>query len=283
MTQPQLPKIPKLNEKICFFATANKEAFAQAVPFWKSMCRFHDPKEITMKLYTNETDPEKLKLLPKGLELVDLNPYLEDPAFFYRQKPVLGEELLKEYDLVVGFDVDQLVLASLDDVIKVKTYDVGVVLNWDRYSIKFYPSVHQMPFVQPIEYYNCGMVAMRSKKFVHDWKVWCFSLMFDRCQFKEQDGLNLLTHHGNYSVWCYDMPASKEAEIHWYGIMSKGELTRAEIKDGKVFIPKGLGNQPFPPNNVWVHLIHQGGGQVKTSWASICSEPLMEYIEEILK
>lgn len=282
--KPVLQQLPNLNEKVCFFSVASTQAFSYAIPFWKSMTKFHSPKEIDMILYTNETNPEELKKLPKGIIVKDLTPYLEDQAFFYRQKPILGEELLKEYDLVVGFDADQLVLSKLDDIIKVKTYDVGVVINYNRFDEKFYPLVHQMPFVQPIEYYNCGLVAMRSKKFVHHWKIWCFSPNFDRCQYKEQDGLNILTHHGNYNVYCFDIPPSKENDIHWYGIISKGELVRAEIKDNKVFIPKGLGGQPFPPNNVWVHLIHTGGGAEKQSWNTFVSPSVIEYIEkEILQ
>lgn len=284
--QPLLPKLPKLNEKVCFFAVAGGFAFKDSVTFFKSLTKFHSPKEISMILFTDQKDINELEKLPKGIEIRDLTPFLQDPMFYYRQKPILGEELLKEFDLVVGFDVDQIVLGTLEDIIKVKTYDVGVVVNWNRHDEKFYPLVHMMPYIQPIEYFNCGMVAMRSKKFVHDWKVWCFKSNFDKSQYKEQDGLNFLTHHGNYSVWCFDMPSSNEGDIHWFGILSKGELANAYIEDGMVTIDKGIGKSPFPPRRVRVHLIHMGGGggAPKDNWGAICSPALMQYIEdEVLK
>ena len=284
--QPLLTKLPKLNEKVCFFAVAGGGAFKDSVTFLKSLTKFHNPKDISIILFTDQTDKTELAKLPKGIEIRDLTPYLQDPAFYYRQKPVLGEELLKEFDLVVGFDVDQLVLASLDDIIKVKTYDVGCVVNWNRHDEKFYPLVHMMPYIQPIEYFNCGMVAMRSKKFVHDWKVWCFSPMFDRSQYKEQDGLNFLTHHGNYSVWCFDMPASPDADIHWYGILGKGEWVRSYIEDGMITLDKGEGKTPFPPRKVKIHLAHMGGGSgaPKDNWQAFFSHDVWQYIQEnILK
>jgi len=81
-------------------------------------------------------------------------------------------------------------------------------------------------------------------------------------------------------VWCFDNPASKDADMHWYGIISKGELARSEIKEGKVFIPKGLGDTPFPAADVWVHLVHMGGGSgaLKDNWSAFFPENVMHYI-----
>ncbi len=286
--QPVLvkPQASVDKKQACFFTAANASHIKYAVTFWKSMVKFHDPKEIDMLFYTDVTDKTELDKLPKGIQVVDLTPYLEDKMFWYRQKPILSEPLLDFYELVVGFDSDQIVLDKLTDVLNIKTYDVGVVINWNRHDEKFYPVVEMMRIgVQPIEYFNCGLVALRSKKFCHNWLIWCYSQNFDRCQYKEQDGLNILCHSGNWNVWCFDMPASKDAPVHWYGIISKGELSRAEIKDGRVFIGKGFGSTPFPPSDVWVHLIHMGGGSgaPKDNWNMLCSPELMKYIEEVTK
>ena len=110
--------------------------------------------------------------------------------------------------------------------------------------------------------------------------------MFDKSQYKEQDGLNILAHHGNYNVWCFDRPASKDADIHWFGILGKGEWAQAYIEDGMVTIDKGTGQQAFPPNKVRLHIAHMGGGAgaPKDNWSSFFSPAVMQYIEdEILK
>lgn len=273
-------KPPK--ERVCFYATGTRNLLPLAIKFWRSMVKFHDPKEIEMWFFT---DAIETKDLPEGIHIKDIAPFLTDPAFFYRQKPMLSEMLLEEFDLVVGFDIDQIVLASLNDVLNVKTYDVGVVINWNRFDEKFFPMVHQLPYTPPIEYYNCGLVALRSKKFAHMWNMWCHSSNFDRSQYKEQDGLNILAHHANFNVWCFDSPASQDAPIHWYGIISKGELVRCIIEDGKPVIPQGLGKTPFPPAKVYLHMIHSGGGHQgpKDNWETLCSPALMEYINEITK
>lgn len=269
-----------------FFAVADDNNFKYGVTFWKSMTKFHDTKEIDMLFYTTMKDPKELAKLPKGVEVKDLTPYLEDPMFFYRQKPVLSEPLLDEYELVVGFDVDQLVLHTLDDILNVKTFDVGVVINWNRFDEKFYPPVEMMRIgILPAEYYNCGMVALRSKSFCHMWKVWCFSNAFDRCQYKEQDGLNILAHNANFNVWCFDMPASKDAPLHWYGIISKGELVRSELDGKDIIVRKGFGNTPFPPADAKIHLVHMGGGggSIKDNWGTFFPPEVMVRIEEIVK
>lgn len=164
----------------CFFTAASKEHFKYALTFWKSMVKFHDPKEIDMLFFTDMTDKTELDKLPKGIQIVDLAPYLADQMFWYRQKPILSEPLLDFYELVVGFDSDQIVLDRLDDVLNIKTYDVGTVINWNRFDEKYYPVVEIMRLgIQPIQYYNCGMIALRSKKFAHNWLVACYQNEFN--------------------------------------------------------------------------------------------------------
>ena len=270
-------------EKVCFFAVADADNFKYGLTFWKSMVHFHDPNEITMLFYTSVKDKKELDKLPKGIIVVDLSPLLDDTMFYYRQKPIIAESLLDQYDLVVGFDVDQIVLHRLDDILNIKTYDIGVVINWNRHDEKYYPLVELGRIgIAPAEYFNCGMVAMRSKDFVHKWKMWCFSEQFNRCQYKEQDGLNILAYSSNHNVWCFDMPTSKDAPIHWYGIIAKGELVRAKVEEKQIIVPKGLGNTPFPPNDVILHLIHLGGGQgaPKDNWSAFFQPEVWEYIQK---
>lgn len=289
MIDPILNKTKEENKKkkpVCFFTAASKSHLQYAIPFLKSLTKFHNPKEVDIMLFTDETDPGALRALPEGIQLRDLTPYLADPMFWYRQKPVLMEPLLDEYELVVGFDSDQIVLGDLNALIESKDYDVGVVVNWNRHDEKFYPIVEMMRIgIQPIQYYNCGLVALRSKKFAHIWLVNCFSGEYNYMQYKEQDVLNIMAHFGNWNVRCFDMPNGPDSPVSWYGILSKGELVRAEVENGKVMVKKGLGDQPFPPADVQLRIIHWGGGngEGKCQWAQLCSPALMERIGEVTK
>src|SRR6266702_5529593 len=250
-----------MKKPVAFFAVGSKEYSKYAIPFWRSMVKFHSPQDIDMLYYTNEKDPEVLKRLPAGIKLIDLDPLLADPAFFYRQKPVLGEPLLDEYELVVGFDCDQLILGNLDYILKTNDYDVGTVYNWNRHDQQFFPMVEMVRIgIMPAEYFNCSLVAMRSKKFVHNWLVSCFSPQFYRLQYREQDILNVLCYYGNWNVRCFDLPDTPNKHFGWYGMIAKGELPRAELRGKDIVIPKGFGDTPFPPADVQIHAISLGGG-----------------------
>jgi hypothetical protein len=269
-----------------FYAACDQNNFQYAIPFWRSMTKFHSPKDIDMILYTNEKRPEILKRLPEGIKVVDLTPYLKDPAFFYRQKPILAEPLLDEYELAVGFDVDQLVLNDLSYVIERKDYDVATVINYNRVDPQVYGHVDLMRIgIAPIEYFNCGLVALRSKKFAHHWKVLCFSEQFNRVQYREQDILNVLCYYGNYNVVCLDHGDGVNNYNSWHGLIAKGELSRSELRGKDIVIPKGLGDQPFPPEDMTLRVIHLGGGAgaKKDNWGAFFPPEVMEKINELIK
>lgn len=275
-----------MNKKpVCFFAVGSREYSKYAIPFWKSMTKFHSPKDIDMLWYTNEKSSEVLKKLPVGIKLMDLDPLLIDPAFYFRQKPVIAETLMDEYELVCGFDTDQIILGSLDYIIKTTDYDVGTVYNWNRHDQQFYPMVEMMRIgIVPAEYFNCSLVAMRSKKFVHTWLVWCFSPSFDRCQYREQDGLNILAYSGNWNVRCFDLPDMPNKHFGWYGLIGKMEWARSELRGKDIVVPKGFGSTPFPPADVQIHAATLGGGHgaVKDNWANYFPPKVMERINEII-
>ncbi|MDE1866623.1 MAG: hypothetical protein KGI08_02785 [Thaumarchaeota archaeon] len=272
----------KKNKKpVVVYCIADVNNFPYALTMIKTLRKFHD---WDVYLYTNETTPEKIKLLPKNVTIKDLNPYLQDMGFFYRATPILAEELLIDYELVIKIDADSLILGDLSALIKTTDYDVATVINWNRMDEKFYPLVSGWGIL-PFEYFNCGFVAMRSRIFAHHWKVLCYTEQFNRMQFKEQDLLNAICYFGNYNVRCLDF-ANKDIELNdWYGLISKGELSRAIVKDGKIIIPKGLGNQPFPPTDIWVHAIQMAGGVEgkKDNWQILFSPESMERVKELMK
>jgi hypothetical protein len=143
----------------------------------------------------------------------------------------------------------------------------------------------QFQGVFPIEYFNCGLVAMRSKKFVHDWKVLCFSPQFDRNQYKEQDLLNAVCYYGNWNVRCFDHSDGVAKYYAWHGLISKGELPRAIVRDNKIVIPKGEGSTPFPPQDMILKVIHAGGGNQanKMNYKTWVNEEVASKIDELVK
>lgn len=270
----------------CFLTAVSSDQLKYAITFWKTLTKFHSPKEIDMLCYTNEKDPEKLKALPEGIKVVDLTSYLDDQMFWFRQKPILMEPLLDKYELVVGFDSDQIVLGDLNAILESNDYDAGVVINWNRFDEKFYPIVEIMRLgIQPVQYYNCGLVALRSKQFAHTWLVNCFTQEYNFMQYKEQDILNVLTHFGNWNVRCFDMPNGPDSPTSFYGIVGKGEWAQSEIEGDKVMVRKGEGPQAFPPSDVQIRIAHMGGGNgaPKDNWNQFFPPTVMERIQELIK
>ena len=273
-------------KKALFFAACDENNFKYAIPFWKSLTKFHSPKDIDMVLFTNEKKKENLAKLPQGIQIVDVTPYLRDPYFWYRQKPVLAEKFMDDYELVVGFDVDQLVLGDLNYILDTDDYDIGTVINWNRSDPQFYGDVEMMRIgILPIEYFNCGLVAMRSKKFVHHWAILCFSEQFNRVQYREQDILNVLCYYGNYNVRCFDHGDGVKNHYGWYGLISKGELGRAELRGKDIVLPKGFGDTPFPPTDQTLKVVHLGGGAgaPKDNWGLFFSPEVMKRIQELIQ
>ncbi len=276
-----------MNKKpVVVFSVADRNNFPYALRMLKMLNSFH--KDWPVILYTNETDTDKLKQLPKQVGVRDLNPYLEDQMFFYRATPILAEPLIDEYELVIKMDADQLVLGNLSYVLDTTDYDVATVINWNRHDIQFYPVVELVRIgIAPIEYFNCGFVAMRSKKFVHNWTVACFSEQFNRLQYKEQDILNILCYFGNYNVRCLDHPdiISKTPNRAFWGLIAKGELNRAKLRGDQIYVPKGFGTTPFPPEDLELKVVHMAGGNEakKDNWAAFFPPEVMKRIEEIGK
>jgi len=269
-----------VKKPIAVYCIADKNNIKYARTMIKSLRYFH--KDWDVILYTNETDKS---LFPEGVILKDLGQYLVDQAFFYRATPILAESLLKEYELVIKIDADSLILGDLSLVKDTTDYDVGTVINWNRFDEKFYPLVQGWG-IYPAEYFNCGFVAIRSRQFAHDWRMLCYTPQFDRLQYKEQDLLNALCYFGNFNVRNLDL-GNKDLQLNsWYGIIGKGEWTRAIVDDKRrIIVPKGLGDTPFPPTDMEIKVAHMGGGNgaPKDNWANFFSHEAMERIQEILR
>lgn len=201
-----------------------------------------------------------------------------DPNFFYRATPIIANELLSEYELVIKADCDQIVMGRLDHIYKDDfDWDVATVLNINRIDPSMYGNVTCCN-IPPQQYYNCGLVAMKSKRFVQHWLNLCYSEHFGRFQFREQDLLNILCHFGEYQVKCLDR-ADAFKEQTWNGLVAKGEGVHMYLDDkGRVILPRG--EDGYPDRNVIVKLYHFAGGnnEAKMNYRTHFNEDMIKYI-----
>lgn len=191
----------------------------------------------------------------------ELEAYLKmDPSFYYRATPIVAEKFINDYDLVIKMDADSIIVDDISYIWKTQDYDMAGVLNYNREDAEEYGLVGGWGIL-PIEYVNCGLVALRNEKFIHDWKVWCTTPQFDRLQYKEQDGLNGMIYFGNWNIRILDHLDPLGGNNGWWGLISKGEWTKTILKDKKIIALKGDGSTPFPPKDVELKVLHWGGGQ----------------------
>lgn len=212
---------------------------------------------------------------------VELQTHLKvDPNFFYRQKPIIGEDLLEDYELVIGIDADSLILGDISHIWETKDYDIGTVLNFNRADAQQFGVIGGWG-IEPGEYYNAGFVAMRSKEFVHQWRVNCFTPQWERLQFKEQDVLNAIIYFGNWNVRCFDALSGLPGQpMAWHGLVGKADWYRAVI-DGPNIVVKREEAHPFPAQDTLVKVAHLGGGPQKQQWGQFFSPEIMKRIKEI--
>lgn len=257
---------PKKEDKRVVFTIADDNNLGFARNLEKTFKHFHP--DIEFRIICGVELKERLEL---------------DRDFFYRATPKIAEELFNEgYTMVLKIDADSLITGSLDYVFNTTDYDIGTVINWNRIDPRIY-GVVQGWGIQPPEYMNCGFVAMRSKRAVHHWRVLCETQQFYRLQYREQDLLNIIIYYGNYNCRCFDMGDGPMGEHGWYGLIAKGEWSRAIMKDGNIVVPQGQDN--FPPHEMKLNVIHWAGGQgsPKMNYRTVFTEEVADYIDSLLK
>lgn len=246
--------------KAIAFTIADKNNEWMVPMLRNSLRKFHSEEELPLKVYGEEE-------LSK----------IEDPHKFYRATPMFARELLKDYDLVIKMDCDQIVTGDLNHILN-SEYGVGVVYNWNRVDPLTYGEIGLLT-IQPRQYFNCGLVAMRDKRFVENWWNLCNSAHFYMMPMREQGFLNILCHYGDYDVKCFDDFDKMERHNGWYGLASKGEWLRAELIDGKVIIPKN--DQGYPDRDKELHVCHwaSGNNEPKMNYRVRFSEEMIDYID----
>ncbi len=264
-----------MKKPLIFFSVAGNDIYEKYVKMMaNSFKKFHP--NLPLKIFYKEDIDKRggIEKIKKGFT-----------PFFVR-------ELIKEYELVVRLDADQIILGSLDYIINQK-YDVGTVYNLNRIDPTMYvpvgilcspphPASNTLCWlIPPYEYYNCGLVAIRSEEFVNQWWDLCNSKYINRMQYIEQDVLNYLCVFGNYKVLCFDDYNEKEKYYAWHGLKSKGEWHRAILKDKQVTLPKADDN--YPDHDTVLKVIHwAGGNDIKMNYQAYFSDECIKYINYLV-
>lgn len=217
--------------------------------------KFGNGLRNSLRKFHTESELPLYELQGKELEEYTKN----DPQFWYRQKPVIASKFINDYECVIGLDADQIITGDLSYIWKTKDYDVATVINYNRGDAQTYGPVTGWGIL-PIEYFNCGLVAMRNPKFVQLWLDQCRSERFDHMQYREQDLLNAMCYFGNWNVRCLDHGDGPAKMNAFWGLIAKSDYPRAHLVDNDIVIPKGEGDTPFPPIDMKVNIIHFAEG-----------------------
>lgn len=248
-------------KKAVVFTVADNRNIELAKALEASLRKFHSEEELPYIIYGQDT-------LDK----------IQDAGKFYRATPLFAKELIKEYELVIKIDADSIIMGSLDYVLSEK-YDAALVYNWNRVDPPKYGEIG-LASIHPIEYFNCGFVAMRSKQFIDHWWGLCNSKHFALTPYREQGLLNLMAHYGDYHILRLDEVNGKHSA--WYGLRNKGEGMNMILKDGKVILPKGA--QGYPETDKEVKVYHFAGGENKElNFRTQFNEQLIKHIEWLIK
>ena len=223
-----------MKPKVAFVIATNNLDW-QYKMFIASLRKFHSEEELPVIRVTEE-------------QIKNYN----DPNFLYRGKPTIAKKLIQEYELVIGFDCDQLITGDLSEIWKDAEYDVAVVNNSNPNEFKAYP--YTFLTIHPFSYVNCGLVAMRSEAFINEWYDNCFSILYNGFQMREQDFLNLLVHGNHYKVKRLDEGDS------FYSLASKGYWQYVTLTaNGELFLAKDS-EGTWPDKDKLIKVIHFAGG-----------------------
>lgn len=196
----------------------------------------------------------------EDLPLLRFSDTRNDPHFWYRATPILARELLKEYEIAIKLDADQIICGDISEIWNETDYfDVGVVLNDPSYPINLWD-------ITP--YYNNGLVVLKSPEFVEHWYKLCFGPHFLNYQFREQDLLNILcSDYHNYKVKWLE-------QKDFYGEQAKPYWPLAKLIGNKIVV-----------DNHEIKVIHFGGGNIpnKGNYRIRFSPEVCQRIDELIK
>lgn len=254
------------------FTIADENNMWMVEKFTNSLRKFHSEKELPLVVISGDDLKTRLK---------------KDPNFFYRATPIIAKELMQEYETVYKADCDQIITGDLDFLLKSKGWDVGTVINFNRLDAPIYGAITVWD-IGIDNYYNCGLVAMSSEKFIDEWLRLCNSWHFGNYRMREQDMLNILCHYFDYKVKCFDMYDQVHQYSAWHGLIAKSEWQHIELmedktaKTGKRLLLKPSGDG-YVQRLTEVKVLHWAGGNMekKMHYRTRFKEEVISYLDEL--
>lgn len=244
-----------MKQKICFFTIADNNNLKYFEMMKNSLQKFHP--DIPLLLW----DENKIARY-------------KDKDFFYRATPIIAKELIDQYDCVIKLDSDQIITGDLSHIWE-GDYDVAVVNNSNPREMKAYPvSVWN---INPLAYVNCGLVAMKSKKFIEHWYKQCFGDHFYQYQFREQDLLNILVQYGDYKIKRLDEGKS------YHGLASKQYEPHMILRDEKLYLPQVDGWPIEGEKQIVCYHFAGGNSPDKYNYKIRFQPEVIKFIEKLIK
>lgn len=154
-------------------------------------------------------------------------------------KAILGEHLSKEFEHVVIFDADQILSATLTELLT-EYYDVAAPRNRsDHHSVHMESNLDLFQVagqVSKADYCNAGIISCRKPSFFTEWKL--LNQQVRRFDL-DQGTFNMLAYNGHYQMKMLDPPESP----YYYGVANSwGQVTpwdswkNITLEDGKLYL-----------------------------------------------
>jgi hypothetical protein len=188
-----------------------------------------------------------------------------DPLFWGRKTPVTAHPLAREYEVVIGIDVDGIVTGPLDELWAPGDWDVKTVLNDPTYPI----AVWDIGGGTGTPYYNGGLIVMREGRFLDHFHRLSRTEHIHRYRYWEQDILNILcSDYFDYTTVCLDRGG------HVYGESAKPLWAQSRVENGRILIQEKQ-----------LHIIHFAGGPTaeKGDYRSRFPEEVSRFIDSLLR
>lgn len=203
----------------------------------------------------------------------------QDPQFYYRATPAVAWNLIKDHDIVIKMDADQVITGNISHTWE-GDFDVAMVNNSNPREMKKYPV--NVWNIHPLSYINCGFVVMKSQAFIDHWLGLCVSPHFLNYQFREQDLLNIMVFYmgdglrGPYKVKFLD------GSQYAHGLVTRGYELQFELRDNKLILPK---NEEWNKEDKIVKVIHWAGGNQpdKMNFNIQFKEDVAKWLQKITK
>jgi hypothetical protein len=189
--------------------------------------------------------------------------------------PIVSKEVAQDFDKVVHFDADSIILGSLNEILEFDA-DVLTVRNNNDFNTasRYTDPPITVNNCAPENYMNAGLIASKNRLFWDDW-ISCNKFAHSY-PYKEQDTLNILLQSGKYNHKCLD---PKDSSNHYgischYGEKSFWDSSRDIMyKNGKFVLKDKV-----------IKVYHQAGGHQhfpKLQLRTLFNEETAKEIERI--